>query len=297
MQHRVRHQYVGSQEAWSILNPDPSLPDHGPAGLSGAHWMAAWMRRRLAGVLLSLACLAPGTATAAADTGRVLYLNTAFGPPISTADNSGFFDRLMQEACRRIGYRVSIDKPQAERALMLANSGINDGDGPRIANLDNVWSYPYLVRVEEKLLDIDFVAITRDPNLSIRAWNSLAGHNVAIVTGWKILERHLAYLSNLIKVKDVEHLLLLLQHGRTDVVIMDRYSGLATARLIGLKDFHVNDPPLESTPMYLYLNIRHVEIAQKLSAALQAMKRDGTYNRIHQETLSHVIGQHTGSGH
>lgn len=227
----------------------------------------------------------------ASDEERKLYLSTAFGPPISTADNRGFFDRLMQQACARIGYQVATDQPQAERALMLANSGVNDGDGPRVESLDNLWSYPNLVRVEEPLLDIDFVAFTCDPGLVVNDWKSLSGHNVAIVTGWKILERRLTYLSSLVKVKDVEHLLRLLKYGRTDVAIMDRYSGLDAAGRIGLEHCRIADPPLDSRTMYLYLNIRHVEVAAKLAEALRAMKQDGTYQRIFQEVLGHVDAQ------
>jgi ABC-type amino acid transport substrate-binding protein len=52
---------------------------------------------------------------------------------------------------------------------------------------------------------------------------------------------------------------------------------------------NVSDQPLISTPMYLYLNSKHADLAERMSAVLQEMKRDGTYQRIHDATLSHVI--------
>jgi polar amino acid transport system substrate-binding protein len=228
------------------------------------------------------------SASQSAETGHVLHISTAFGPPISTIDKHGFFDLLIQEACTRIGYQVEIDHPQAGRALMLANAGINDGDGPRVDTLDNLSGYPNLIRVEEKLMNIDFVAFTVDPSLQIHGWNSLYGHDVAIVTGWKILERRLSNLSNLVKVKDVLHALLLLKNKRTDVVILDRYSGLETANRLGFTNIRVNGPPLYSRSMYLYLNKRNAEVARKLAMALRTMKNDGTYQHIYDETLGHV---------
>lgn len=219
---------------------------------------------------------------------RTLHLNTAFGPPISTPDRTGFFDRLMREAAARLGYTVEIQTPPAERALMLANSGIDDGDGPRIPDLENHWDYPHLVRVEESLLDIEFVAFSRKAGIQITDWESLARFEVAIVTGWKILERHLSRLPDLVKVKDAEHLFLVLKHRRTDLAIIDRYSGVAMANRVGLRDYVILSPPLASTPMFLYLHTRHTDLAPRMSAVLRDMKADGTYRHIRQETLDHV---------
>jgi polar amino acid transport system substrate-binding protein len=246
-------------------------------------------RRVLVTGLLAMLCLAVPGVGPASPADRVLYISTAFGSPISTPGHTGFFDRIMRELCARIDYQVVIEVPQAERALMLANAGINDGDGPRIPNLDDIWNYSNLVRVKEKLLDIDFVAFSLDQKLSGPVLEDSADREIAIVTGWKILERRFAGSTRLTKVKDVEHLFLLLKYGRTDVVIIDRYSGLSAANRLGMTTINVSDQPLISTPMYLYLNSKHADLAERMSAVLQEMKRDGTYQRIHDATLSHVI--------
>lgn len=219
---------------------------------------------------------------------RVLHLNTAFGPPISTPAGTGFFDQLMREVGNRLELTIEIHSPPAERALMLASAGIDDGDGPRIPNLGDNGHYSNLIRVDESLLEVDFVAFTRKSDLYVTNWQSLKGYEVAIVTGWKILERNLSKLSELIKVKDAEHLFLLLKHRRTDVAVIDRYSGIATAEQVGLDDYVILDPPLASTPMYLYLHARHSDLAPAISHVLREMKADGTYNAIRKDTLGHV---------
>lgn len=194
----------------------------------------------------------------------------------------------MHDAAARLGYTVAIQAPPAERALMLANSGIDDGDGPRIPDLENLWDYSHLVRVEESLLDIEFVAFSRKAGVQITDWDSLARFEVAIVTGWKILERRLLRLPDLVKVKDAEHLFLVLKHRRTDLAIIDRYSGVAMADRVNLRDYVILSPPLATTPMYLYLHNRHKDLAPRMSAVLRDMKADGTYQQIRQETLKHV---------
>lgn len=228
------------------------------------------------------------TSSATAHKGR-LILNTAFGPPISTPDGQGFFDRLARELFGRLGYAVATQSPPAERALMLANSGVDDGDGPRVADLNHSWNYPNLVRVSEKLLDVEFTAFTLDPTLQITGWSSLRQHQVGIVTGWKILERQLANEPGVVKVKDPQHLFMLLKHRRTEIVVVDRFSGIETARRLGIVGLRNLRPALAVTPMFLYLNSKHAALASRASDELSAMKRDGSYQQIYRETLGHVI--------
>lgn len=217
-----------------------------------------------------------------------LILNTAFGPPISTPDRTGFFDRLMRSLFETMGYAVAIQSPPAERALMLADAGIDDGDGPRIPNLDNAWNYPNLIRVDEKLLDVEFNAFTLDPDISVTGWPDLMPYQVGIVTGWKILERYLNGHPGTVNVRDAERLFLLLKNRRADIVVIDKYSGIQTSRELGMAGIRTITPALVRTPMYLYLNSKHAALAFQVSDELRKMKQDGRYRAIFRETLSYV---------
>lgn len=223
--------------------------------------------------------------------GRLLRFNTAFGPPIHSADGSGFFNVLMGEAFDQLGYRVEVDDPPAERALVNANAGVVDGDGPRIHDLRDIGSYPNLLRVPVELIIIDFVAFTRGDALHVDNWASLAPYNVGIVRGWKVLEQKITSARSLVRTKTASLLFGLLANGRIDVAVIDRLSGLAAARERAINDIRVVHPPLVRRPMYLHLHRRHAELVEPLAAVLTAMKADGSFKRIEEATLGAYLEQ------
>lgn len=225
-----------------------------------------------------------------------LRFSTAFGPPIHADDGSGFFNRLMAEACGRLGYRIEVDAPPAERALVNANAGIVDGDGPRIPNLGDIGDYPNLLRVPVELIDVDFVAFTRGEPLEAAGWAALAPYNVGIVRGWKILEQNVIGARSLVRTKTAALLFGLLANDRIDVAVIDRLSGLAAARAVGIRDICVSQRPLARRPMYLHLHNRHAGLVEPLARVLTEMKADGSFARIEQATLGPYLDAGTSAG-
>ena len=67
-------------------------------------------------------------------------------------------------------------------------------------------------------------------------------------------------------------------HADLPVVYLCRRELALDARLL--------EPPLASTEMFIYLHRKHAPLAGKLAAALAAMKQDGSYRRIFDETLA-----------
>ena len=212
-----------------------------------------------------------------------LCLNTFAGPPLSTPEQTGFYDRVLRTAFDRIGVPVTIGHLPAERSLANANRGIDDGDFPRVAGLEPL--YPNLVMVPEKLDDFDFVVFTRGLRLDPVDWSALQPYHVAIVRGWKILEGHLAGVRQLTRVKNQEQLFLLLKNDRVDAVVYACKEGCGLVRQLGIDDAVVLMPPLAMRPMHIYLHKKHAGLVAPLAAALRAMKTDGTYRAISQQAL------------
>jgi len=229
--------------------------------------------RRLSLALCILAILAIRPASAG-----VLILNTDGAPPHSRPDATGFEDRIVTEAFRRVGVSVRLEQQPSERALRNADAGVNDGTYVRIAGLEAL--YPHLVMVPEPVSVFPFAVFTREPGLKAARWSDLKGVDVASVTGWKLVEAKLAGVTPVRLVRDEESLFALLAAGRAQAVIAGLHTGRAIVHSNGYGGIRAITPPLASPPMYIYLHQRHVALAPRLAAALAAMRREGETQRL-----------------
>ncbi|MDO9630834.1 MAG: transporter substrate-binding domain-containing protein [Humidesulfovibrio sp.] len=235
---------------------------------------------RVATCLLCFLFVLPVCAARAAP----LVLNTDGAPPHSRADGSGFEDRIVAEAFRRIGVAVRLVLMPSERALQNANHGVDDGNFPRIEGLTAL--YPNLVMVPESMSTFPCAAFTRDPELKSVVWADLRGPQVAYVQGWKLVELNVAEAGKLQHARDQEALFALLDKGRARIVIADLYTGLEIIRRKGYKNMRALLPPLADPPMYIYLHKRHADLVPRLAQALRQMRRDGTLERLTRAGLS-----------
>lgn len=212
----------------------------------------------------------------------VLVLNDTNEPPFTTANGQGFLDAIAGEAFRRSGVRLRLVKLPAERGLINANAGVEDGDMVRIAGLEA--HYPNLVRVPEKLLDWEFAAFGKNAALPAR-WETLRDRPVGHIRGWKIYEQHLAGAPRVVTAETSAQLFRQLQRDRIEVALYERWQGLSRIRREGLSGMHALEPSLARREMFIYLNKRHTALAPKLAAALRAIKAEGLYDRLYREKV------------
>lgn len=207
-----------------------------------------------------------------------LVFNSTGQPPINTIKQNGFLDDLLRDALLRIGYRLTVERMPAERGLRNANKGLIDGEMSRIKGIDKV--YPNLVRVPEKVMDWEFVIFSRKPIDATRGWKGLAGVRVGYITGWKILENNVPSTAVVTKARNSSQLFRLLNRGRVDAVIYERWAGLLIVQSSGYTGVKIRWPALAKKKMYIYLHSRHRNIVSKLRAAVAGMKKDGSYQRL-----------------
>jgi polar amino acid transport system substrate-binding protein len=77
----------------------------------------------------------------------------------------------------------------------------------------------------------------------------------------------------------------LLARERTDVVLNARLDGTLMAARLGIEDIQIHEPPLASVSLYPYVHRRNARYVLALTAALNEMKADGSFDRIYTETL------------
>jgi polar amino acid transport system substrate-binding protein len=213
-----------------------------------------------------------------------LRLVTGNGAPFATAGRDGFLDLIIAEAFWRIGILAEVRTHQSsERALINANNGDDDGVAARIRGLEA--RYPNLVIVPEKLFDNDFVAYALDRNFATTDWDSLKQNHVGFIRGWQIFEANLSDAREITRARDARQLFELLQQGRIEIALYERWQGLWYARQSGLP-IRMLRPPLARQEMFAYLHKKHSGLAPRVASALADMKRDGSYERIFGSTLA-----------
>jgi len=225
--------------------------------------------------LLAALWTGPGLAQSPAS---ALVLNTDGAPPHSRPGDTGFEDRIILEAFRRIGVPVRLVRLPSERALKNADQGVDDGNFVRIAGLSS--QYPNLIRVPEPMSELSFTAFTRNPAIATATWDDLRGRNVGLVTGWKLAEQNLANAPHISRVRDEEALFALLDKGRVEVVVSSLHTGGEIVRRHGYRNVRALSPPLAVVPMYLYMNKKHAGLVPLLDQALRHMRQDGSLQRF-----------------
>lgn len=218
---------------------------------------------------------------------QTLYLNTAFTYPLSTNEQTGFADYIIREALRRIGYKMKSLQLPAERALINANNGLDDGDMLRIAGLQDF--YPNLIQVPESVMTIELMAFTKNRTYSIYKWDDLNPYSVAYITGWKILERNVNKFHEINKVKNVEQLFTILMKDRVDIILYERWVGLGYIKSHKISGIKIHEPPLSKQLVYVYLHKQHIDIIPKLAKMIKEMKADGSYQRAYSKILEPLL--------
>ena len=236
----------------------------------------SWRR----GLLLALWVLASAPAVAA----EPLRLKTGVGAPYIQADGKGFLDLLVTEIFRRLGLPAeAVGYVASERAMINANNGLDDGIAMRIKGLEA--AYPNLLRVDEKIIDNDFVAYSIHHNFPTTGFETLRPHQVGYIVGWKVFEAKLDASYSVTRVQDADQLFKLLGNDRASVVLFERWQGNWLIRQRGLPA-KLLLPPLVSTEMYMYLHVKHAHLVEPAASALRAAKADGTYRRIFERSLA-----------
>lgn len=223
-----------------------------------------------------------------------IVLTSGVLAPYTTPDRKGFLDQLISVLFREVGREAEllIYPTATERGMLNANEGLDDGLAMRVAGLEK--QYPNLIRVPEPVAINEFVAISTRHRFATTNWDTLQPYAVSYIIGWKVFEQNVPKGRELTRVRDAEQLFNLLARDRTDVVLYERWQGLAQTRAMNLKA-QVMEPPLVRTPMYIYLHKKHAALVPQVAQALARLKQNGTYARIYDATLGRN-GSRAGAG-
>ncbi len=230
--------------------------------------------------LMLLCCASP----VAAQQQKTLVFHSNHYPLLNNQTQTGFLDRLTQEVLKQNGFAVEISFLPPERAFVNLNRYLASGNSAKVGGLSA--EYPHVRQVPEKMIEMSFVAFTLSSEPKVKSWQDLYQYDVGIVTGMKIVEKHLAQHPHLTRVTVPHQLFQLLATGRVDYIVFTYWNGLAYAHRLHLQDrLKVAQPPLAIADMFMYVNDQYESLVPALSQTLVELKTNGTYQRLFDETL------------
>lgn len=196
------------------------------------------------------------------------------------AEKNDFHDaaaEVIRVAYERLGVTVNYKAYPAERSLFMANEGQSDGELVRIAGLTA--KYPNLIQIPFSHAAVEQMAFSVNEDLKISGWNSLAPFKITFDRGFKVAERNTMGM-NVHPVSSHEAAFLMVKNGRMDVAIANRFTGARILQNPEFKAVIMIEPPLQVSPLYHYLNVRHKHLIQPVMRVLEEMNRSGEIDAI-----------------
>jgi hypothetical protein len=246
-------------------------------------------------------CLAFATTTAASQSFAVTnkpFIVTAGGEPDTWGSRLGLL--IYTEAFKRLGMAFRMEYYTLARGAAMVEQGLAD------AELSRVYEYgvdrPYLLRVDESIVDLGFSIYTAKPGLRMDRLEDLRAtqYLVEYRRGLLLCENTLKPLVAPERLSDVptrEQGLKKLLAGRTDLYCEIDVYVQQELHMPEFKDLPnvANVRKLvslgKSVPTFPYLNKKHAELAPRLAAVLRQMKAQGlmeTYQRQVERELGWV---------
>jgi polar amino acid transport system substrate-binding protein len=212
-----------------------------------------------------------------------MIIGTSYKVLLSNPAQNGMLDLIAKEAFSRIGVEIELPYLPTERSISTANNGLHDGELNRIAGMEKI--YPNLIRVDESMMDFEFVGLTKNISIHGGNWENLKPYQVGLIKGWKILETNVGNFSKITYYHSANDLFHGLELGRVDIILYGKLIGYAVMKDLNIDNVKVLTPAFATKKMYMYLHKKHRSKISNLAIVLKQMKQDGTYKKIKSQSL------------
>ncbi len=188
---------------------------------------------------------------------------------------SEFSSQVLSEAYKRINFKVRFQEFPSERSLILSNIGSLDGEVNRVFGIEKQYSNLIMVPIPINYFE---ATVFSKKNLTIRGWDSLKRHSIAIRIGTKFAENRTKGMK-VAKFPTYEKIFLLVSKDRYDICVSSRITGLLQIRKQNLTGIRALEPPLEQFKLYHYLHKKHEKLVFKIRDSLRKMQKEGVVAR------------------
>lgn len=240
--------------------------------------------RLLALVHLLMVLLCTAAPALAEDTPQRTLVLAATNTPESPVTAS--VTAVLRQALGELGWQLVVEQMPTARSIREVAAGRVDGHLVRIDDFLATNPNPDLTRVEEWVAQVETCAFTKLPDFKVMGWTGLRHYRVLYFKGLVMDELGLMAggvpESQRIPMYFIDDAFRALEAGTGDLLLCNPYSGLAALKRLNLADGSIRlvRPALDSRLLYTYLNVRHAQLARRLSAILRRMKDDGSFDTI-----------------
>jgi len=183
---------------------------------------------------------------------------------------------FLTEAYRRIGVTIAAHPYPPGRSVELANRGEVDAEATRVP--DAMGEMSELIAVPEPLGRGATYVYTTGAPAPVDGWESLRGLRLCVMVGDLITMKRTETMTREIS-HDGASQFRMLAKGRCQAAISDGAAWLMIDRQ-HLGHFRMIEKPLQSFPIYHYVNRRHADLVQPLAEAFRALKAEGLADTV-----------------
>ena len=157
-------------------------------------------------------------------------------------ENNVFLEKLLPTILQEAQLTATFLNIPSERTLLELNIGKIDANGLRLNVLEDL--YPNIIRMEEPIEHINFIAITNNKDIEIQNWSDLIDLKVGYPRGWKIFDLNVPKNASVMKTKNQIQLFKMLNANRLDVVLLSTPIANTLLKEIEVPNVHFHKPPL-----------------------------------------------------
>ena len=178
---------------------------------------------------------------------------------------------FLTEAYRRIGMTIVARPYPPGRSVELANRGEVDAEAARVP--DAMGGRADLIAVPEALGRGDIFVFTNGAAVPVDGWESLRSLHLCVMVGDLITMKRTEGITREVT-RDTAAQFQMLAKGRCDAALSDGAAWLLIGRR-HLGRFRMMEKPVQSFPVYHYVNKRHADLVQPLAEAFRTLHAEG----------------------
>lgn len=193
---------------------------------------------------------------------------------------------VLKEAYKSINIDIEKKIFPNKRTLKKSNSGLADGEVNRIININK--KFKNLLRVPVSINQLDALVISKNSDIEIKNWKSLADYKLGISRGVLYIEKEVKNMK-VQKFNSNKRMFDLLRKNRLDFIIKSKINVLSYFKKTGEKEFKIHPNSIKSVKLFHYLHKKNEFLLKKITDALIKMQKKGRIQEIKNEYVKNLI--------